>query len=93
MYCRVISSSSANSGILDKVMESDPTFRTLFLGRLKSFPELSVRLAAAAKRSPERDTRHGRPKSSKPLAQTGVNHSGAPPQSGEPGMTLHMIRD
>jgi hypothetical protein len=57
-----------NSRILDKVIESEPTFRTLFLGRLKPFPELSVRLAAAAKRSPEWDARHGRPKSSRPLA-------------------------
>jgi hypothetical protein len=56
-----------NSGILDKVMESEPTFRTLFLGRLKPFPELSVRLAAGAKRSPEWDAKHGRPKSSRPL--------------------------
>src|SRR5262249_44070839 len=50
-----------NSRILDKVIESEPTFRTLFLGRLKPFPEISVRLAAAAKRSPEWDARHGRP--------------------------------
>jgi len=57
-----------NSGILDKVIESEPTFRTLFLGRLARFTELSVRLAVAAKRSPEWDTRQGRPKSSKPLA-------------------------
>ena len=56
-----------NSRILDKVVESEPTFRTLFLGRIERFPELSVRLAVAAKRSPEWDTRHGRPKSSKPL--------------------------
>jgi hypothetical protein len=58
-----------NSSILDKVLENEPTFRTLFLGRLKLFPELSVRLAAAAKRSPEWDARHGRPKSSKPVAR------------------------
>jgi hypothetical protein len=57
-----------NAGILDKVIESEPAFRTLFLGRLKPFPELSVRLAAAAKRSPEWDARQGRPKSSRPLA-------------------------
>jgi hypothetical protein len=57
-----------NAAILDKVIESEPTFRTLFLGRLKPFPEISVRLAAAAKRSPEWDARHGRPKSPRPLA-------------------------
>jgi hypothetical protein len=57
-----------NSRILDKVIESEPTFRTLFLGRLKPFPEVSLRLAGAAKRSPEWDARRGRPKSSKPLA-------------------------
>jgi hypothetical protein len=56
-----------NSRILDKVIESEPTFRTLFLGRLKPFPDFSVRLATAAKRSPEWDARHGRPKSSRPL--------------------------
>jgi len=56
------------SRILDRVLESEPTFRTLFLGRLERFPELSVRLAVAAKRSPEWDTRLGRPKSSKPVA-------------------------
>lgn len=57
-----------NSSILDKVLESEPTFRTLFLGRLTPFPELSVRLAAAAKRSPAWDVRKGRPNSSKPMA-------------------------
>jgi hypothetical protein len=57
-----------NSRILDRVIESEPTFRTLFLGRIKPFPELSVRLAVAAKRSPEWDAGHGRPKSSRPLA-------------------------
>jgi hypothetical protein len=57
-----------NSRILDKVIEVEPTFRTLFLGRLKPFPELSVRLAAAAKRSPEWDAERGRPRSSRPLA-------------------------
>ena len=57
-----------NSSILDKVLESEPTFRTLFLGRLTPFPELSVRLAAAAKRSPEWDAGRGRPKSGKPVA-------------------------
>jgi hypothetical protein len=56
-----------NASILDKVLESEPTFRTLFLGRLTSFPELSVRLAAAAKRSPEWDTRRGRPRSSRSI--------------------------
>ena len=56
------------SRILDRVLESEPTFRTVFLGRIERFPELSVRLAVAAKRSPEWDTRRGRPKSSKPLA-------------------------
>lgn len=56
-----------NSKILDRVLESEPTFRTLFLGRLKPFPELSVRLVIAAKRSPEWDAKHGRPKSSNPL--------------------------
>jgi hypothetical protein len=57
-----------NGKILDRVMESEPTFRTLFLGRLKPFPELSVRLAVAAKHSPEWDAGHGRPRSSRPLA-------------------------
>ncbi len=57
-----------NARILDRVVEREPTFRTLFLGRLKSFPELSVRLAVAAKRSPAWDARHGRPKSAKPIA-------------------------
>jgi hypothetical protein len=56
-----------NARILDRVLESEPSFRTLFLGRLKPFPELSVRLAVAAKRSPEWDAKHGRPKSSRPL--------------------------
>jgi len=57
-----------NARILDRVIESEPTFRTLFLGRIKSFPELSVRLAVAAKRSPEWDASQGRPTSSGPLA-------------------------
>jgi hypothetical protein len=56
-----------NARILDKVLESEPTFRTLFLGRLKPFPELSARLAAAAKRSPEWDAKQGRPRSSRPM--------------------------
>ena len=57
-----------NARILDRVLASEPTFRTLFLGRLKPFPELSVRVAVAAKQSPEWDARRGRPKSSKPTA-------------------------
>jgi hypothetical protein len=54
-----------NARILDKVLEGEPTFRTLFLGRLKPFPELSIRLAAEAVRSPGWDARRGRPKSAK----------------------------
>ena len=57
-----------NSRILDQVLENEPTFRTLFLGRLAPFPELSVRLAVAAKRWPEWDTHRGRPRSTKPVA-------------------------
>jgi hypothetical protein len=57
-----------NARILDRVIESEPTFRTLFLGRIKSFPELSVRLAVAAKRSPAWDATQGRPTSAGPLA-------------------------
>src|SRR3954470_554983 len=56
-----------NARILDRVLASEPSFRTLFLGRLKPFPELSVRLAVAATRSPEWDAKRGRPKSSRPL--------------------------
>jgi hypothetical protein len=57
-----------NARILEKVLESEPTFRTLFLGRLTPFPELSVRLAAAARHSAEWDARRGRPRSSTPTA-------------------------
>jgi hypothetical protein len=57
-----------NARILDRVIESEPTFRTLFLGNLKPFPELSVRLAVAAKRSSEWNARQGRPTSAGALA-------------------------
>lgn len=56
-----------NSRILDEVLERERTFHELFLGRLKPFPEISIRLAAAAKHSPGWDVRKGRPKSSKPM--------------------------
>jgi hypothetical protein len=53
-----------NAALLDKVLESEPTFRMLFLGRLKPFPEISIRLADAAKHSSEWDSRQGKPKNS-----------------------------
>ncbi len=56
-----------NSRILDEVLKHEPTFRKLFLGRLKPFPEISIRLAAAAKHSHGWDPRRGKPKSSKPM--------------------------
>lgn len=48
--------------ILDVVLVKEPTFRTLFLGRLTPFPELSVRLALEAQRSSGWDTARGQPK-------------------------------
>jgi hypothetical protein len=56
-----------NAALLDKVLESEPTFRMLFLGRLDPFPEISIRLAAAAKHSSGWDSRRGKPRSSKPM--------------------------
>lgn len=57
-----------NSRILDTVLAKEPTFRTLFLGRLTPFPEVSARLAVAAKRSARWDAKQGRPTSSETTA-------------------------
>jgi hypothetical protein len=56
-----------NSRILDTVLAGEPAFRTLFLGGLKAFPELSLRMALAAKRSPGWDVVRGRPKASRQI--------------------------
>jgi len=54
-----------NGKILEKVLASGSTFRTLFLGTLTSFPELSIRLAVVAAGSPGWDVTRGRPAKSR----------------------------
>jgi hypothetical protein len=52
--------------ILDAVMEREPAFRSLYLGRLRQFPELSRRLAAAAQQSSGWDAARGEPSDDTP---------------------------
>ena len=54
-----------NGKILEKVIASGSTFRTLSLGTVSSFPELAIRLTVAAARSPGWDAAQGRPTAAK----------------------------
>lgn len=54
-----------NGKILEKVLANGPAFRTLFLGTLSQFPELSIRLAVVAARSSGWDSVRGRPPESR----------------------------
>ena len=56
-----------NSRILDAVVIKEPAFRSLFVGSLATFPELSERLALSARRARDWNAARGTPAMSQPL--------------------------
>jgi hypothetical protein len=56
---------SLNGKILDRVLANAQSFRTLFFGSLRQSPELLIRLATVAARSPGWDNAQGRPRASR----------------------------